>query len=200
MVYRYYALFVPAEEGGYSIAFPDLRGAYSCGDDFDKGMWMAQDCLSLVLEVALDDGEEIPPASSKEEVEKRVVEDPFYAEDLEPGWFVVPVEVEVFDKEHREEETKKRMFGKHYAFYGLFVPKKDEEDEWVEVSYPDLGMDEGWAENVEESKETAKRELAFWLRFRLTKGIEIPAPSPKEEIERLAKEKNGYVELVEVDV
>ena len=172
MRYQYYALFVPAEEGGYSIFFPDLPGAYSCGDDLDTGIWMAQDCLQGYLEVSLDYGDNIPPPSSKEEVEKRVVEDPFYAEGLEPGWFVVPVEVEVFDKSCREEETKKRMFGKHYAFYGLFVPKKDDEVEWVEIS--------------------------FWLRFRLTKGIEIPSPSPKEEIERIAKE--GFVELVEVDV
>ena len=197
MLYRYYAVFEPLKEGGFSVLFPDFTGATS-EDDFDKSMWMAQDLLSLTLEVALDDGEEIPPPSSKEEVEKRVVEDPFYA-DLEPGWFVVPVEVEVFDKEHREEETKKRMFGKHYAFYGLFVPKKDE-DEWVEFSFPDLEMDEGWSEDVERSMESAERLLAFWLRFRLTKGIAIPEPSPKEEIERVAKEKNGYVELVEVDV
>lgn len=198
MLYRYYAVIEPAKEGGFSVMFPDLILATS-EDDFDKCMWMAQDCLQGYLEVSLDYGDKIPPPSSKEEVEKRVVEDPFYAEDLNPGWFVVPVEVEVFDKSCREEETKKRMFGKHYAFYGLFVPKKDE-DEWVEFSFPDLGMDEGWSEDVERSMESAERLLAFWLRFRLTKGIAIPEPSTKEEIERLAKEKNGYVELVEVDV
>ncbi len=198
MRYQYYALFVPAEEGGYSIFFPDLPGAYSCGDDLDTGIWMAQDCLQGYLEVSLDYGDNIPPPSSKEEVEKRVVEDPFYAEGLEPGWFVVPVEVEVFDKSCREEETKKRMFGKHYAFYGLFVPKKDDEVEWVEISFPDLDLDNGCWDDVESRMEGAQKELAFWLRFRLTKGIEIPSPSPKEEIERIAKE--GFVELVEVDV
>ena len=200
MLYRYYALFNPAEEGGYSILFPDLPGAYSCGDDLDTGIWMAQDCLQLALESALDDGDEIPTPSSKEDIEKRVVEDPFYAEDLDSGWFVVPIEVEVFDKECREEETKKRMFGLHYAFYGVLVPHKDDEVEWGEISFPDLNLDNGCWDDVESRMEGAQRELAFWLRFRLTKGIEIPAPSPKEEIEPIAKEKNGYAELVEVDV
>lgn len=47
--YAYPAIFTPEEDGSYSIIFPDLEGCYTCGDNLEDGIEMAEDALSLVL-------------------------------------------------------------------------------------------------------------------------------------------------------
>ena len=46
--YVYAAVFTP-DGDGFSIDFPDLEGCYTCGEDLQDGIKMAEDVLSLVL-------------------------------------------------------------------------------------------------------------------------------------------------------
>lgn len=49
---------------GTANNFPDLDGCYTCGDNLEDGMNMAQDALSLMLTHLEDLKREIPVASS----------------------------------------------------------------------------------------------------------------------------------------
>lgn len=49
MKYVYPAVFTPEEEGGYSVAFPDVPGCYTQGEDLAEAMFMAEDALALML-------------------------------------------------------------------------------------------------------------------------------------------------------
>ena len=57
---RYPAYFEPAEEGGFTITFPDFPEAISEGDDLDQALFNAVEVLDLTLVSRLDDKEEIP--------------------------------------------------------------------------------------------------------------------------------------------
>ncbi len=76
--YMFPAIF-NEEDGGYNISFPDLKGVYTCGDDFNDSMYMAKDCL----ETYLYDLEEIPKASDPKTF------------DLKEGEFIVLVEADL---------------------------------------------------------------------------------------------------------
>ena len=68
--YVYPAIFTPEEEGGYSIFFPDLEGCYTCGDDLQDAIFMANDVLAFVLYDYEAEGKEIPSPSKAEDVKK----------------------------------------------------------------------------------------------------------------------------------
>lgn len=62
--YVYPAVFEPEAEGGYSVFFPDLEGCYTCGDNLQDAIVMAEDVLAFYLydeEVA---GRAIPEPSA----------------------------------------------------------------------------------------------------------------------------------------
>ena len=46
--YAYPAIFTK-EENGYSVAFPDIDGCFTCGDTLPDAMEMAEDALCLML-------------------------------------------------------------------------------------------------------------------------------------------------------
>jgi predicted RNase H-like HicB family nuclease len=77
---HYFAVFIPAREGGYAIAFPDFPEAVSQGEDFDECMAMAADALALTVEEYGKSRRELPPPSSLEEAqawwERDQAEDP----------------------------------------------------------------------------------------------------------------------------
>lgn len=62
--YVYPAIFTSEENGKFSINFPDINGCYTCGDDLSDGMEMAQDALAFMLTHLEDEKQEIPVASS----------------------------------------------------------------------------------------------------------------------------------------
>lgn len=68
--YVYPAIFTPEDEGGYSVFFPDLEGCYTCGDDLQDALFMANDVLTFVLYDYEKEGREIPAPSKAEDVEK----------------------------------------------------------------------------------------------------------------------------------
>lgn len=62
-------LFYPAviergDDGAFGVLFPDLPGCFSAGDTADEAARMAEDALTLHLEVLADTGRPIPAASA----------------------------------------------------------------------------------------------------------------------------------------
>ncbi len=47
--YTYPAVFTPESDGGYSVTFPDIKGCYTCGDNLEDAIEMAEDALALVM-------------------------------------------------------------------------------------------------------------------------------------------------------
>lgn len=48
MIYIYPAVFT-YENPGYSVRFPDIQGCYTCGDNLEDAMFMAEDALAIML-------------------------------------------------------------------------------------------------------------------------------------------------------
>jgi len=63
MKYVYPAVFEKEGNGGYSVSCPDLEGAFTCGKDLAEALFMAEDCLGLVLYGFQEDKEEFPAPS-----------------------------------------------------------------------------------------------------------------------------------------
>lgn len=66
--YVYPAIFEPEEEGGYSVFFPDLEGCYTCGDDLQDAIVMAEDALAFYLYDEESAGNKIPAASDSKKI------------------------------------------------------------------------------------------------------------------------------------
>ncbi|MGZ8217716.1 type II toxin-antitoxin system HicB family antitoxin [Methylomagnum sp.] len=66
MKITYPALFDPQPEGGYTVTFPDLPEAITEGDSMEQARFNAAECLSLVLDVRMEQGDPIPLPSSAE--------------------------------------------------------------------------------------------------------------------------------------
>ena len=67
--YIYPAVFTP-EGQGYAINFPDIQGCYTCGDDLQDAIEMAEDVLSFSLYSLEKNHEMIPAASDPNSIEK----------------------------------------------------------------------------------------------------------------------------------
>lgn len=65
--YAYPAIFVK-EDTGYSINFPDLEGCYTCGNNIEDGIKMAEDALALMLYEYEIEKKEIPSPSNPEDI------------------------------------------------------------------------------------------------------------------------------------
>ena len=59
-IYKYTAIFEPAEEGGYLVRVPALPGCISEGDTFEEAKKMVQDAIKGYIAVLREDGDEIP--------------------------------------------------------------------------------------------------------------------------------------------
>jgi predicted RNase H-like HicB family nuclease len=64
--YVYPAIFTSEDDGAYSVAFPDIEGCYTCGDNMADALAMAEDVLCLMLYDMEKEGKTIPtPSNSK---------------------------------------------------------------------------------------------------------------------------------------
>ncbi|KAA9300552.1 MULTISPECIES: type II toxin-antitoxin system HicB family antitoxin [Aerococcus] len=50
-MFSYYAIFAPSD-GIWAVDFPDLDGAYTCGEDMEEALYMAKDLLEGWLIIA----------------------------------------------------------------------------------------------------------------------------------------------------
>ena len=71
--FSYYAVFESDPgcdpEKDVDMYFPDVPGAFSCGDNFQHGVEMARECLALHLLGLLESGYSIPEPSAPETFE-----------------------------------------------------------------------------------------------------------------------------------
>ena len=61
--YAYPAVITKEEDGKYSVIFRDLEGCYTCGDNIEHAIEMAEDALALVMYEYEAEGKEIPVPS-----------------------------------------------------------------------------------------------------------------------------------------
>lgn len=66
---KYYARFTEEKEGGFSIDFPNVDGAYTQGETINDGLHMAKECLGLHIYGLIEDGDDIPEPPNPENVE-----------------------------------------------------------------------------------------------------------------------------------
>ena len=76
-IYKYTAIFEPAEEGGYIVHIPSLPGCVTQGDTFEEAKRMAKDAIKGYIAVLQEDGDPIP-VESDEVIETKVLV-PVYA-------------------------------------------------------------------------------------------------------------------------
>ena len=60
MRYAYPCVLTPEKDGGYSVSFPNVPEALTCGDDRDEALAMAEDALIVALGSYMQCGEDIP--------------------------------------------------------------------------------------------------------------------------------------------
>lgn len=66
--YVYPAVFTLEDDGSYSVEFRDLEGCYTCGDNLEEAIEMAEDVLALVLYEYEADNREIPEPSERNNI------------------------------------------------------------------------------------------------------------------------------------
>ena len=64
MRYVYPCVLTPEKDGGYSVSFPDVPEALTCGDDRDEALAMAGDALTVALGSYMQCREDIPAPDS----------------------------------------------------------------------------------------------------------------------------------------
>lgn len=58
--YTYPCLLTPEDEGGFSVSFPDVPAALTCGDNRAEALEMAEDTLAVALGAYVDNREDLP--------------------------------------------------------------------------------------------------------------------------------------------
>lgn len=64
MRYAYPCELTPEKNGGYSVSFPNVPEALTCGDDRDEALAMAEDALAVALGSYMRCREDIPVPDS----------------------------------------------------------------------------------------------------------------------------------------
>lgn len=65
----YFAVFMPAREGGYAIEFPDIPDAVSQGETLEECLLMGADVLAAIAAEYAVARKELPPPSAFEKIE-----------------------------------------------------------------------------------------------------------------------------------
>jgi antitoxin HicB len=73
---KYPALFEPAEEGGFVVTFPDVKGAITQGDDEQDAREMAEDALITMFASCIRHGEDLSLPSRRAGRKYRLIELP----------------------------------------------------------------------------------------------------------------------------
>ncbi|MDO5414878.1 MAG: type II toxin-antitoxin system HicB family antitoxin [Bacillota bacterium] len=69
MKYVYPAIFTAEENNAYSVYFPDLEGCYTCGDNLEDALYMAEDVLAFTLYDYEKGAQKVPEASELQAIE-----------------------------------------------------------------------------------------------------------------------------------
>lgn len=60
MRYTYPCLLTPEDEGGFSVSFPDVPAALTCGDNRAEALERAEDALAVALGAYVENREDLP--------------------------------------------------------------------------------------------------------------------------------------------
>lgn len=71
MKYVYPAIFTAEENNAYSVYFPDLEGCYTCGENLEDALYMAEDVLAFTLYDYEKGSQKAPEASELQTIETR---------------------------------------------------------------------------------------------------------------------------------
>ena len=96
--YYFPAVFTPEEEG-FSVAFPDLEGCFTCGDDLQDALLMAKDVLACCLcDLEIDD-QIIPEPTDLREIK------------VQKGEFVnyITCDTELYRRQYKKISVKKTL-------------------------------------------------------------------------------------------
>jgi len=95
----YPAIFLPEDNGAFTVEFPDVNGCVTCGNNMEDAYKMAFDCLGLVLSHMEDNKEEIPTPSMPQNI------------NLEKGQFLVVIEFDmlIYKKKAGTKSVKKTL-------------------------------------------------------------------------------------------
>ena len=63
MRYAYPCVLTPEEDGGFSVSFPDIPEALTCGNDRTESLAMAEEALAVALGAYVQSREDIPVPS-----------------------------------------------------------------------------------------------------------------------------------------
>lgn len=95
----YPAVFTPEDDGGYSVAFPDLDGCFTQGETIEDAYKMAFDALGLAIDFLECEKRTIPSPSTPNEIK------------LNENEFVVIIEFDMleYQKKHNSKSVKKTL-------------------------------------------------------------------------------------------
>ena len=82
MRYAYPCVLTPEEDGGFSVSFPDVPEALTCGDDQAESLAMAEDALAAALAAYVQCREDIPVPGTAAESQPLVAVRPIVAAKL----------------------------------------------------------------------------------------------------------------------
>ena len=69
----YFALFLPVQEGGYAVEFPDIPEAFTQGSTLEECMDMARDVLSIAVEEYAKAKKQLPSPSPLAKVREAAI-------------------------------------------------------------------------------------------------------------------------------
>ena len=67
---QYVALIHKDASSDFSVSFPDFPGCVTAGKTIDEARLMAEEALAFHIEGMIEDGEQIPPSSSLDDIMK----------------------------------------------------------------------------------------------------------------------------------
>lgn len=97
----YPACFYPAEEGGYTVIFPDLPGCVTEGDTLSEAMDMAVDAASGWLLYLAEENKQLPKASNIKDVVPNEYDEGFVS--------LVSVDLDEYSKRFGNKAVKKTL-------------------------------------------------------------------------------------------
>ena len=171
MVYRYYAVFESAEDGYYLVKFPDIPWATTYGRDRQHAIEMGAECLQLCLESLLDDEEEIPTPSTREELAQAVANDP----EVEGAWTLELIEVEASRDEARAKLCRDRMEKGPFNYFAIFSQDGRATIPDIDIAVVGDDYDDVYCK--------ATVALFEYVNNKLANGCELPKASTLEELE-----------------
>lgn len=82
MQHPYPCILTPEDEGGFSVSFPDVPAALTCGNNRAEALKMAEDALAVALGAYVDNGEDVPVPSAPSPGQETVAVPPVVAAKL----------------------------------------------------------------------------------------------------------------------